>query len=231
MTTFVLVHGAGDGAWIWDKVIPEVEARGHRPVAMDLPCDDITATIEDDVDAIEHAIPPDAGDDVVAVAHATGGLHLAFLGQRRALRHAVYVCALVPTAGKTFVDVMAQESDMYVENGLTATYQVDDLGRSVFSEEQLIADFAIDCPLQEAKHYATLSRPQKLTTFMEILPPPPAVPSTYVIGRRDITLNPEWSRRVARERLHADVVELDAGHTPMLGAARLLADVLAAVVS
>ena len=231
MTTFVLVHGAGDGAWIWDKLIPEVEARGHRAVAMDLPCDDITATIDDDVDVIENAIPPDAGDDVVGVAHATGGLHLAFLAQRRALRHAVYVCALVPTPGKTFVDVMAQEPDMYVEGGLTDTYQVDDLGRSVFSEERLIADFAVDCPIAEAKHYATLSRPQKLTTFMEVLPPPPDVPSTYVIGRRDITLNPQWSRRVARERLNANVVEFDTGHTPMLCDAPRVADVLASVVS
>jgi pimeloyl-ACP methyl ester carboxylesterase len=198
---------------------------------MDLPCDDITATIEDDVDVIEKAIPPDAGDDVVGVAHATGGLHLAFLAHRRALRHAVYVCALVPSPGKTLVDVMATEPDMYVEGGLTETYQVDDLGRSVFSEEQLIADFSVDCPLDEAKYYATLSRPQKLTTFMETHPPLPDVPSTYIVGRRDITLNPEWSRRVARDRLGAEVVELDTGHTPMLCEASAVADVLVATVS
>ena len=228
--TFVLVHGAGDGAWIWDKVIPEVEARGHRAVAMDLPCDDVTASMDDDVRAIEAAIPPDAGGDVVAVAHATGGLHAAFLAQRRPLRHLVYVCALVPTPGKTLIDMMAREVDMYVEGGLTDTYEIDDLGRSVFSPAQLVADFAVDCPPDEAQRYAELSRPQKLTTFMEILPPIPDVPSTYVVGRNDITLNPDWSRRVARERVGATVVEMDTGHTPMLRDPAGLADILASTV-
>jgi hypothetical protein len=36
MTRFGLVHGAGLGAWCWDRLIGELEARGHQAVAVDL---------------------------------------------------------------------------------------------------------------------------------------------------------------------------------------------------
>ena len=37
MTTFVLVHGAFHGAWCWFKLLPELEKRQQRTVAIDLP--------------------------------------------------------------------------------------------------------------------------------------------------------------------------------------------------
>jgi hypothetical protein len=39
-------------------------------------------------------------------------------------------------------------------------------------------------------------------------------------------LSNEWSRRVAHERLGADIVELPGGHCPMLSRPAALADVL-----
>lgn len=43
MSLFCLVHGSYQGAWAWDLLIPELEARGHRAVAMELPIDDPSA--------------------------------------------------------------------------------------------------------------------------------------------------------------------------------------------
>src|ERR1700678_4395124 len=34
---FILVHGGNHGAWCWERVIPELERRGHQTVAIDLP--------------------------------------------------------------------------------------------------------------------------------------------------------------------------------------------------
>ena len=33
----VLVHGAWHGAWCWERVVPLLEAAGHRAVVVDLP--------------------------------------------------------------------------------------------------------------------------------------------------------------------------------------------------
>jgi pimeloyl-ACP methyl ester carboxylesterase len=37
MSTFVLIHGAGDSGWYWHLVEAELRARGHDVVAPDLP--------------------------------------------------------------------------------------------------------------------------------------------------------------------------------------------------
>ncbi len=37
MATFVLIPGAGSDSWHWHLVGPELEARGHDVVAVDLP--------------------------------------------------------------------------------------------------------------------------------------------------------------------------------------------------
>ncbi|MCA6441272.1 MAG: alpha/beta fold hydrolase [Sediminibacterium sp.] len=37
MKTFILIHGSWHGAWNWHKVIPILEARGHKAIAIDLP--------------------------------------------------------------------------------------------------------------------------------------------------------------------------------------------------
>lgn len=52
MTTFVLIHGGGDVGWSWHLVQAELEARGHRVVAPDLPADDETLTLDDDARAV-----------------------------------------------------------------------------------------------------------------------------------------------------------------------------------
>src|SRR5215218_4055369 len=75
MTTFGLVHGAWHGAWCWEQLIPELERLGHRAVAMDLPCDDPSATYSSYADVIVDALV-DEPDDVVLVAHSMGGLSM-----------------------------------------------------------------------------------------------------------------------------------------------------------
>ncbi len=52
MSTFVLVPGAGGDAWYWHRVVPELAARGHDAVPVDLPAGDPRAGLEDYVDAV-----------------------------------------------------------------------------------------------------------------------------------------------------------------------------------
>ena len=37
MATFILIHGAWHGGWCWERVVPLLEAQGHRVLAPDLP--------------------------------------------------------------------------------------------------------------------------------------------------------------------------------------------------
>jgi pimeloyl-ACP methyl ester carboxylesterase len=71
MTAFVLIHGAGDGAWYWHLLVAELRGRDHDPIAIDLPSDDESAGLSEYADAVVDAI----GDstDLVVVGHLFGG--------------------------------------------------------------------------------------------------------------------------------------------------------------
>jgi hypothetical protein len=63
VTLFALVHGAWHGAWCWDRLVGELEGRGHRTAAIDLPIE--TGSSDTYIDPVERMVD-DArdGDDV-----------------------------------------------------------------------------------------------------------------------------------------------------------------------
>ena len=93
MATFALVHGAWHGGWAWDVLRPELEARGHRVVAPDLPCEDVDAGVMEYTAAVRDALGGD--EDAIVVGHSLGGLTIPLVPAR--LR--VFLCALVPGTG------------------------------------------------------------------------------------------------------------------------------------
>ncbi len=72
MTTFVLVRGAFGSPAELAPVIPELEALGHRAIAVDLPCADPTATLDDYARTVVEAMAGIEGP-VVVVGHSAGG--------------------------------------------------------------------------------------------------------------------------------------------------------------
>ena len=84
MATYVLIHGAGSDSWYWHLVVPRLRERGHDVVAVDLPCDDDTAGLEQYTDVVIDAI----GDrsDLVLVAQSMGGFTAPLVADRRPAR-------------------------------------------------------------------------------------------------------------------------------------------------
>jgi pimeloyl-ACP methyl ester carboxylesterase len=56
----------------------------------------------------------------------------------------------------------------------------------------------------------------------------PDVETVSIICAEDRVVNPTWSKRVARERLGIEAVELPGGHSPFLARPEALVDVLVA---
>jgi pimeloyl-ACP methyl ester carboxylesterase len=79
-------------------VIPELEARGHRAVAVDLPGEDASATFETYADAVARALEG-VDDEVVVAGHSLGGLTIPLVPSRRAVARLVYVCGRVRIPG------------------------------------------------------------------------------------------------------------------------------------
>jgi pimeloyl-ACP methyl ester carboxylesterase len=65
-----------------------------------------------------------------------------------------------------------------------------------------------------------------LGVYGERLPLAPEIPSTYIVAAYDRTIRPEWQRRMARERLGVEPVEIPTGHCPNVSRPHRLARIL-----
>jgi pimeloyl-ACP methyl ester carboxylesterase len=227
MATFALVHGAWHGGWCFDLLGAELEARGQRPVAVDLPCDDPEAGATAYAEVALRALA-DAGDDVVLVGHSLGGLTIPLVAAARPARRLVYLCSLLAVPGQSLIDQLRAEPDIFVPDWDAAVGR-DDLRRSYWTDaEAAIAGMYADCPRALAEDAYRRLRPQGRAASTEPCPLDalPAVPASYVLARDDAAISPAWSRRAAAERLGLEPLELPGSHSPMLARPAALADVL-----
>src|SRR5687767_2836228 len=96
--TYVLIHGAGDVAWYWHLVSAALRERGHDVVAVDLPCDDESASWSDYADTVVNAI----GDrsELVVVAQSMGGFVAPLVCARKRAELIVLVAGMIPSPGE-----------------------------------------------------------------------------------------------------------------------------------
>lgn len=225
MSTFVLVHGAWHGAWCWERLMPELAARGHRTVTMDLPVDDAAATFTTYADAVVAAMDAaGTGPDTVVVGHSLGGMVLPLVAARRAVGRLVFLCAVVPSlTGRPWEDAPPMGQDDY---GAVAG---PDGALAFTSLEAATAIFYADCsPADAAWAYERL-RPLRNASLWD-RPYPlerwPAVPVTGIACTEDRAIYPDYQRAALRQRFGVDPVELPGEHSPFLADPARLAQVL-----
>ena len=224
MATVVLVHGACHGPWCWDALTPLLEARGHRVIAPELPCDDPDADLSTYVDRVVDAVG--ATDDVTLVGHSLGGLTVPVVANRRPVRNVVFLAGIVGMPGKSLADLAEIDADRDVplEDG---DIDPQPNGTFVFSEQCARRALYHDCAPEVADAAIARLRPQR--SLWTDVSPDAAWPDTRfasVVCTNDRIVAPAWSARVARERLSVEPIMFDSGHSPMLSHPELLAGVL-----
>jgi pimeloyl-ACP methyl ester carboxylesterase len=227
MTTFALIHGGAHGGWCWEHVLPELDARGHTAVTPDLPLEDPSAGARGWADTVIAALDQArAGGDVVLVGHSMGGMAVPVIASMRPVRRMVFLGAMVPVPGRVYADYLAEEPGAITFASDVAT---DEPSPSGVAWEAARDGFYNDCPELVARRAWERLRPTAMTVFTEPCPIDrwPDVPSTCIIMTEDRAVGQDWSRRVARERLRADLIELPGSHSPFLSRPAALADILA----
>ena len=230
MATFALVHGAWHGAWCWERLVPELEGRGHAAVAPELPSDQVSATLGDYADAVT-AVLDGCDEECVVVGHSLGGITIPLVPALRPVRRLVFLCAFVPRPGVS-VDEEFEQDEYELAPGAGEGRAKDERGRTYWSDPgRAIELLYTDCPLVDARRIVERLRPQEQSTAAEPSPLAswPEVPSEYIRCLDDRMYTEEMSLRMAA-RLGADPIALDGGHSPMLSRPSALADVLASLV-
>ncbi len=147
---------------------------------------------------------------------------------RRSVRHLVYLCAYVPEIGKSLADQMVNDPGM-VNPASYAMLKLDEQSRYVCTDPELArALMYADCDESTATAAIMRLRPHSPypNTLLCSLAEFPTVPCTSVVCGDDQCVGLDWAKRIARDRLGANVVQLPGSHSPFLSRPQVLADVL-----
>ena len=221
MSTFVLIHGAGDVGWYWHRVEAELRARGHDVVAPDLPGDDDSLELVDYADAVTAAV----GDrrDLVVVGQSFGGFTAPLVAARLRADALVFVAGMIPAPGEAPRDwwqntgyQQAVNEQAARDGGLTG----NDDPRVAFYHD-VPDSLAAEAMRRDRDHpsKACMAAPWPLEAL-------PDVPTRFVLCTEDRCFPADLMRRVAAERLGAVPDEIAAGHCVALSRPKELAEML-----
>jgi pimeloyl-ACP methyl ester carboxylesterase len=239
MATFILVHGSLHGGWCWHKLVPLLEAAGHRVLAPDLPGmgEDSTPLSEVTLSVWAEFIARlscEAGEQVILVGHSRGGTVISEAAELapQAMLGLVYLAALLLPAGKkAFEAAVAADARSAVESGKGPSeglsLRVDpEAARALFynraSPEDAMWASARLCqePLAPNLVPLTVSRERW-----------GRLPRAYIECLDDHAL-PIGLQRAMQAALPCDpVVTMDSDHSPFLSEPRALAAHLADIAS
>ncbi len=238
--TYILVHGAWHGAWCWYKVVPLLEAKGRKVIAIDLPghgkdtTDPTNITLEDYVKKVV-AVASEQTGQVILVGHSSGGIVISQaadeLGTDK-VATLVYLDAFIPKDGESVFSLveMVQKQLPAASNTLTIMECItpsDDGKTSVFKPEFAQQFFYADCSAEDIKFaktnlsrqaFAPLATPAKVTDSIYGV-----IPKYYILCTKSKDLDKTFlSTHVPCKKVYT----LPSSHSPFFSMPEKLAEIL-----
>ncbi len=236
MSTYVLVHGAWGGAWIWRRVLGPLRAAGHEVHAATLTGDGDRAhlrradiSLQDHIDDVLGLIDAEELRGIVLVGHSYGGMVItgvadALLARGPGqLKQLVYIDAMVPLPGEGWgaghpPDIvqsrlaLARAQDNALPPPDPIDFGLEDDDRAWLLRRQVPHPFAMyRVPLHfDGERWARVPR-----CFVDCTRP---AYRTIDAMRARVRSQPGWQ-----------IAEIATGHCPMVSAPQALLEVLTAL--
>lgn len=217
--TIVLVHGAfADGSG-WIKVIPMLEEKGFKVIAVQNPL----TSLADDVAATKRVLDSQKGP-IVLVGHSYGGVVISVAAtSSKQVQALVYIAAFAPDVGETVGALLASMAP----SSLGPAIMPDAGGFLYIATEKFQDVFAKDLSTNEARLMAVTQKPIAGNIFETPINSAAwkTIPSWYLVATEDKAINPDLERFMAK-RMHAQLSEVKSSHVPFLSKPEQVADVI-----
>jgi pimeloyl-ACP methyl ester carboxylesterase len=234
MSIFLLVHGGCHGAWCWTKLIPELRARGHDALAIDLPGhgEDLTpperVTFEDYVSAIIAALER-LGEAPVLLGHSLAGVMISAVAERvpERLKRLVYLAAHLPKDGDSMMSLEGRNPRPAVTRHLQLVHNG---AANVVAPDKVRELYYADCSDEDVAGATARLRPEPTAPLGSVLRLTAGrfgrVPRVFVTTEHDRAIPLVFQRQMIAGSPPTPTRGLRSSHSPFLSMPRLLAGVL-----
>jgi pimeloyl-ACP methyl ester carboxylesterase len=235
VATFVLIHGAWQGAWAWRHLISPLEADGHRVIAPDLPghggdiADPAQMTLEAYARRVQDSVAS-ADEPVVLVGHSMGGMPVTQAAEfvPESIAQIVYVAAYVPVDGQSLADISRSGSEpdpvlphIEVDRATGTSTVAAAARRTLFYGECSDEDVAVANARSGRESLAAMTAAAHL-----VRGDARRLPRAYIECLRDGAIPLGLQRQIQRSTGCGPVLSLDTDHCPFLSRPGELADQL-----
>lgn len=227
--SFMLVHGAWNGAWVWENVQRLIEDEGGRVRTVTLPghADDTTPVHETSLSGYVDAVLANLEEEepVTLVGHSFGGVVISLVAERapNRVKRLVYVGAFLPQDGETALGLAQTDTDSDLGPSLAVDMERGVVGieRSAFPKL-----FCADCNQRDltvlAENYSDEPLPPLVETIALSEQRFGSVPKYYVYTAQDRVLSPAFQERVSSRVELAGAATLETSHSPFFSAPQAL---------
>lgn len=215
--TVLLVHGAWADGSSWSKVVPLLEAKGLRVVAVQIPL----TSFADDVAATQRAIALEAGP-VLLVGHSYAGAVITEAGNDPKVAGLVYVSAVAPDQGESTFALITS-----VQTPIGSELRPDQSGFLKLTSKGISEDFAQDLSPKEIEILTATQVPVSVAAMKGEVTNPAwkSKPSWYIIAANDRAISPELEAAQAK-RIGATTTTVSSSHVIMLAQPAKVASVI-----
>lgn len=218
----VLLHGSWHGAWCWHKVVPRLEAAGHRVLVPDLPAHGTQwrwlrgrTTLHHMARAVCNLLDT-LPEPALLVAHSRGGIVASTVAEMRSDKVAgcVYLAAYLLRDGERVADYFRQDKDSLVRRHIQ-------ISRSTLTD-------ALPPAARQATLYADCDAAD-VALAQSLLTPEPSLPALtrlrltdkrygriprhYIELTQDCAITPALQRRMVAQSPCASVQHIEASHS------------------
>lgn len=234
MSTYLLIHGAWHGGWCWRKVVPLLEAKGHKVAAPDLPGhgDDktpaATVTLKSYTDRICQISAAQA-EPVILLGHSMGGVAITQAAEDcpTHVRALVYMCAFLPRDGDSLLTWAQQDRESMVNPTTTDGREDGTIG---FKTEYCREAFYGNCADEDIAFVLSRLVTQSGTPFGVPVKTSPersgSIPRYYIECARDRAITPRLQREMQKYSPCRRTFSIDTDHSPFFSTPERLAEIL-----
>lgn len=237
MKTFILIHGSWHSSWNWHKVVPLLEKKGHKAIAIDLPGMGRDKTpiqevkMQTSVEKICSLIDSVEGK-VILVGHSKNGIMISQAAEYRPdkIEKLVYLAAYLVPNGKTQREYSLQDTF-----GVLKPYvkMYEELNAHTLSPEIYKEGLYADCDdsiTEQAKYILSHEPFESGVTPLQLTEENfGRVPRVYIECTEDKAVTPFIQRKMYTELPCEKVYSLPTSHSPFFSRPEELVEILCEV--